>query len=206
VFVHGSGCGAQIWDGWPAYLAGRTVDALDLQEGLDPGRASMEDYAAAVRRGVRRAPPSAGVAVVAWSMGGLVAMLAVQEVPVDLLVLMDPSAPSQLRTCEDLPPAGGVYAPYAEFPHPPELVPRPESTLASRQRSNGIDIPRLPDRTCVVSSYEAPWPRAAGLAKHYGTRHLAMPRHDHFEIVLAEDAIATIVAAVLPPRQPKTTT
>src|SRR5439155_1198840 len=86
-----SAAGAELFDGWAESFPGVETIAVDLQDGLDVARASMADYAAAIVRAA--AGRSRPLAVCAWSLGGLAAMLAAAELEPEALVLLEPSPP-----------------------------------------------------------------------------------------------------------------
>ena len=102
VLLHGAWHGAWFWDAWRPLLerAGRTIVAVDLpghgERRLAPerlARLSVADYARDLARtleGVARPR-----AVVAHSLGGLVA--AACDAPVDARVLIAPSPPADAR-------------------------------------------------------------------------------------------------------------
>lgn len=74
VLVHGAGSGPWVYSGWAASSPQLQVVAVDLQDGLDPGAATHEDYARAVVDACSTVPSP--FVLCGWSMGGLVAMQA----------------------------------------------------------------------------------------------------------------------------------
>ncbi|MDQ3915980.1 MAG: alpha/beta fold hydrolase, partial [Actinomycetota bacterium] len=84
VLVHGAGSGPWVFDAWVP-PAGLELVAVDLQEGLDVGSASMDDYSRVLVRRCERLPRPH--ALCGWSMGGLVAMMASEKVSPGALVL-----------------------------------------------------------------------------------------------------------------------
>jgi pimeloyl-ACP methyl ester carboxylesterase len=153
------------------------VDAVDLQAGLDVGRARMADYAAQV--------PAAD-AVVGWSLGGLAAMLAAQERPPGRLVLLEPSPPAEVQgRDESVVPRAGTFDPeevYGSFPA--GLAARPESTWARDERKRGISIPRLACPALVVYGDEFGEERGRAVAARYGAEEASFPGLDHWGLVL----------------------
>ena len=83
LLVHGAGSGPWIYDEWPASFPALRVAAVDLQEGIDVGRASMTDYAERVVAAARALPA-----------------------PVALPPLLLP-VPASLSPAPDAEPAGG---------------------------------------------------------------------------------------------------
>jgi hypothetical protein len=73
VFVHGYVCNRGMWNPWLARL--RKLDRAFVAVTLEPLFGSIDDYAPALERAVRRVEAATGLApvIVAHSMGGLVA-------------------------------------------------------------------------------------------------------------------------------------
>ncbi len=92
-------------------------------------------------------------ALLGWSMGGLVAMLAARRVEPDALVLLEPSPPGESADGEA--PEEGLYDPEEAYgPFPDGMRARPESRYARTERERGIPVASVPARTLVVSGDE----------------------------------------------------
>ena len=183
ILVHGAGSGPWVFDGWEQDLTETTPIAIDLQEGLDVASASMHDYADVV---IERARALDGpVALCGWSMGGLVAMMAVPAVRPSRLVLLEPSPPAEVQGRD--PGAAlvpGTFDPaeaYGVFPA--GMRARPESALARAERKRGISVPTLPCPTLVVHGDEFPEERGRALAALYGSELAYFPGRDHWDLV-----------------------
>jgi Alpha/beta hydrolase family len=115
LLVHGAGSGPRVFDGWPAsFPAGLRLETVDLHEGLDPAHATMAQYADAVARAAERLDRP--LVIVAWSMGGLAAMMAADCA--DGLVLPEASTPAEVQGVHrDVWSAPGVFDPEAESRH-----------------------------------------------------------------------------------------
>ena len=95
LLVHGAGSGPWVFDGWVEGFPHLRVVAPDLQQGLDVGGASMGDYTdRVVAEGRRLLKP---LALCGWSMGGLVAMMAVPKLDPESLILIEASAPGEVQ-------------------------------------------------------------------------------------------------------------
>ena len=190
---------AAVLVGWNGYLeveagdnsgGGGGVDpdarteAVDLQEGLDVARASMHDYAERVERSAEVLPRP--VAICAWSMGGLVAMMAAQRVEPDCLVLLEPSPPAEIQgTDPDVELDRGTFdgeASYGAFPA--GVRSRPESRLARAERKRGISVARLAGPALVISGREFAMERGRLVAERYGCDEVTFPELDHWGLVL----------------------
>jgi pimeloyl-ACP methyl ester carboxylesterase len=185
VLVHGAGSGPSVFDSWGNALSGLEVEAVDLHAGVDDvARATMGEYAAFVAARVSEARRP--VALIGWSMGGLVAMLVTRSTKVDRLVLIEPSPPAEVQGADPhVASPRGTYDPeevYGEFP--PGITSRPESALARAERKRGITVPSLDCPTLVVSGGEFPRMRGHLIAETYGAEHLAFPDLDHWGLVL----------------------
>ena len=178
VALHGAGSGPWVFDGW--HLQGHELEAVDLQAGLNVAAASMLNYEAVATRacdGVERP-----FALLGWSMGGLVAMMAVRRVEPDALVLLEPSPPDGRDPNARL--AEGVYDPQEVYgPFPEGVRSRPESLYARAERLRGIPVPSLPARTLVVSGDEFADERGT-VARRFGAEELHAPGLDHWALVL----------------------
>lgn len=193
VLLHGAGSGPEVFAKWPAAFPGCRLIAVDMQAGLDASRASMEDYRDVVERVVESLPRPR--ALCGWSMGGLVAMMAAQRLDVDQLVLMEPSAPSEVQGTNDgVEMAIGTFDPqevYGAFAS--AVTPRPESRFARSQRKAGISIPTLPRCTLVVYGEEFRGSRGVDIVQRYGCEALYVPGTTHLDLVL--DARMPILVA-----------
>ncbi|HEX2295030.1 MAG TPA: alpha/beta hydrolase [Actinomycetota bacterium] len=181
VVVHGAGSGPWVFEGW-AHDSIEIV-AVDLQRGLDPATASMEDY----RRAVVDACAAARrpVALCGWSMGGLVAMTAARDADVAALVVLEPSAPSEVQGTHDVADVTGTFDPeetYGAFPS--GVAARPESARARADRKRGISVPRLPRRSLVVYGDEFADDRGRAVARCYGIEEAHFPGLGHWDLVL----------------------
>jgi pimeloyl-ACP methyl ester carboxylesterase len=184
VLVHGSGSGPWIFDGWRDAFGDVELVAPDLQEGLDPARATMADFAEAVVRAALGLPRP--LAVCGWSLGGLAAMAAAERVRPDRLVLLEPSAPAETAgTDPAVPLEQGLLDPEATYgSFPPGQRARPDSLLARAERRRGISVPTLPCPTLVVHGDELPDERGAAIAAYYGAEELHLPDAGHWDLVL----------------------
>ena len=198
LLVHGAGSGPWVFDGWPAsFPAGLRLETVDLHEGLDPAHATMAQYADAVARAAERLDRP--LVVVAWSMGGLAAMMVADRA--DGLVLLEASAPAEVQGVHrDVRPAPGVFDPEAEYgAFPSGVRARPESALARAERKRGISVPELRPPTLVVYGDEYAEERGRRLVARYGAHELALPGKSHWDLVRdpeAVHAIATRIAAL----------
>jgi pimeloyl-ACP methyl ester carboxylesterase len=129
------------------------VEAVDLQEDLEVGAASMDDYSAAVVNaadGLLRP-----LALVGWSMGGLVVLMASEQVEPDRVVLLEPSPPGELKgrtpRSRFRREHSTVNPSTARFPrgflHGPNLRAHPE-------RRRGVYVPSVARPTLVLRGRE----------------------------------------------------
>jgi pimeloyl-ACP methyl ester carboxylesterase len=197
LLVHGAASGPWVFDRWLDRLTGARTEAVDLQEGLDVAHASMRDYADRLAWAAEALPRP--LAICAWSMGGLVAMMAAARVEPACLVLLEASPSAEIRgTDPEVELAHGTFdgeATYGAFPV--GVRSRPESALARAERKRGISVPRLPGPTLVVSGREFPRERGRVLAEAYECDELAFPELDHWGLVLdgrVSDAIGRHLA------------
>ncbi len=153
----------------------------------------MRDYAAAIERAAAALPRP--LTVIAWSMGGLAAMLAAP--PVDLLVLLEPSPPGELQGFRpELALVQGTFDPeraYGAFP--PGVRARPESALARAERKRGISVAALHQPALVVYGDEFLRERGQNLARLYGAAELHLPGKTHWDLVRDEEAVAAVAQA-----------
>ncbi|HYP23628.1 MAG TPA: alpha/beta fold hydrolase [Actinomycetota bacterium] len=181
MLVHGAGSGPWVFESWTH--PSLDVVAVDLQEGLDPASASMDDYAEVVAGPCRDAAPPVGLC--GWSMGGLVAMTAAEPAGVEALVVLEPSPPAEVQGTTDAPDATGTFDPeevYGSFPA--GVRSRAESSRARADRKRGISVPRLPLRTLVVYGDEFEQDRGRDLARFYGVEEAHFPGLTHWDLVL----------------------
>jgi hypothetical protein len=143
----------------------------------------MLNYEAAVAcaAGLLRAP----VVLVGWSMGGLVSMMAAHRIPLEALVLLEASPPSEVQGFEGtVAREPGTFDPEAVYGgFPSGIAARPESSLARAERKQGVSVPSLPPRTLVVSGREFPEPRGSRLAAYYDVDLLEFPDASHWDLV-----------------------
>jgi pimeloyl-ACP methyl ester carboxylesterase len=173
-----------VFDGWLSTFPTLTVEAVDLQEGLTVEQASMSDYADRVVAAACGMPGL--VAICGWSMGGLVALQAAQEVEPHSVVLLEGSAPAEVQGCNpDVQLAGGVVDPEAEYgKFPAGIAARPESLLARAERKRGISVPSLPCPSLVIAGADFPKERGRFMADLYGSEFVEFPQLRHFDLVL----------------------
>jgi pimeloyl-ACP methyl ester carboxylesterase len=192
IAVHGAGSGPWVFDTWLGWFSAARFVAPDLQEGLDPARATMGGYARRVERAAVGA--EAPLLLVGWSMGGLVAMMAAQSIRPDAIVLLEPSPPAEVA---GLQPAvairPGSFDPEQAYgPFPPGVRARPESAVARSERARGISVPRLRCPSLLVSGAEFPDERGSAVAAFYGSHHECFPTLDHWDLVLRPEVRETI--------------
>jgi pimeloyl-ACP methyl ester carboxylesterase len=194
VLVHGAGSGPEVFAGWNESLAGLSVVAVDLQDGLDVPRASMADYARSLV--VATAALERPLVLCGWSMGGLVALAAARDIDPTRLVLLEASPPAEIQGSDDtIVPRPGVFDPeevYGVFP--PGIVPRPESQLARDERKRGISVPFVRCPTLVVCGDEFPEERGTRVAGLYDADLRRFPGLDHWALVLRPEVRDSIAA------------
>jgi pimeloyl-ACP methyl ester carboxylesterase len=196
LLVHGAGTGPWIFEGWSDTFPPEVLHAVDLHEGVDVGRASMADYQAVMERFA--ASLSAPVAVIAWSMGGLVAMMAAEAIRPACLVLLEPSAPAEIQGHDPGARAEeGTFDPeevYGRFPV--GFRSRLESSKARAERKAGISVPLFPCPSVVVATREFSQERGRLVAEYYGSQELTFPDLDHWDLV-TQPHVRTSIAAHL---------
>jgi ribosomal protein S18 acetylase RimI-like enzyme/pimeloyl-ACP methyl ester carboxylesterase len=196
ILVHGAGNGPWVFHEWPSAFPGSRVIGPDLLEGLNPRHASMEDYANRVVESSFHAERP--LAVVAWSMGGLVAMTVAPRIRPDALVLLEPSPPAETQGFHpDVALASGTFDPeetYGVFPR--DIPKRPESARARSERKRGISVPEITCPTLFVSSGEFVEDRGRTLAAHYQGQHMVFAELRHWDLVL-DPHVRRFVASVL---------
>jgi len=186
LLVHGAASGPWIFDAWGDTFPELELEAVDLHAGLNIAEASMSNYVKIAERAADWLPRPLGVC--GWSMGGLVAMLAVNHARPDWLVLLEPSPPAEVqRVDRTVGPRSGTYAgesAYGTFPA--GVRSRPESSLARAERKRGLSVAQLDCPTLVVYGHEFADERGRAVARYYGAEELSLPALDHWELVLDE--------------------
>ncbi len=198
LLVHGSGSGPWAFDGWATAFPGIRVEAVDLQQGLDVAHATIEDYARAVVRAAASLPRP--LAIVGWSLGGLVSLVAAGRVRPDTLVLLEASPPLEVQGLRaEITVAPGTFDPIeAGSTAPPGMRVRRESSLAMGQRDRGVSVPSLPDATSTLVVYGDTFRHDRGpmLAAHLGADELDAGAATHWDLV-RDEALRDRVAAWL---------
>jgi pimeloyl-ACP methyl ester carboxylesterase len=183
LLVHGAASGPWVFEGWAETFPETDVYAVDLQAGLNIAEASMQNYEAAVTAAAGLLPRP--LAVCAWSMGGLAAMMAARRAEPDALVLLEPSPPREVQGfAETVPLEAGTFdggEVYGGFPK--GIRSRHESLLARAERKRGISVPSLPAQTLVVSGCDFAEERGAAIAALYDIEQLAFPEAGHWDLV-----------------------
>ncbi len=194
LLVHGAANGPWVFDGWPPSFRGPSVQAVDLHEGLDVARATMAAYAAAVERSAAGLPRP--LALVGWSMGGLVALMAAASLKPSRLILLEPSPPAEIQGFDpELEPEPGVFdgeEVYGDFP--PGVRSRPESVLARGERKCGISVPSLRCPSLAVFGDEFEQDRGRAIAALYGSDALHFAGMNHWDLVLDPRVPASVAA------------
>ena len=204
VLAHGATSGPWVFDGWAALWPDDDVRIPDLHAGLDVAHATMSDYADRVLAEVGDKPvPDQQLVLCGWSMGGLVAMMAALRCKPSALVVIEPSAPSQIDGGDpNWPVEPGTYdAEFAYGPSWPGMLHRPESLLARGERKRGISVPTLPCPMLVVAGHDYLETRGRQVAEHYGAEFMEFPTLGHFQLVVeprVRVAIAEWVNSVSP--------
>jgi pimeloyl-ACP methyl ester carboxylesterase len=192
LLVHGAGSGPWVFEGWSDAFPQAVLHPVDLHEGVDVARASMADYQAVLEEFA--ASLSRPIAVIAWSMGGLVAMMATSAIRPACLVLLEPSAPAEILGRKPGTTAGpGTFDPEVVYgPFPRGIRPRPDSSTARAERKAGISVPRLTCPSVVASSSEFADERGRLVAERYGSQELAFPELVHWDLVTRPEVRAAI--------------
>ena len=192
VLVHGAGSGPWVFDGWAGNLSGFTLHTVDLHEDLDVASASMTDYRDRVVAAMKAI--GAPVALCGWSMGGLVALMATQELVPSALVLIEPSPPGEVQGFHpESPLERGTFDPedvYGRFPA--SVASRPESSLARGERKQGISVPEVPCPTLVISGDEFRSDRGDPVASFYEAEHRYFEDLDHWGLLTSSEVRAAI--------------
>ncbi len=190
--MHGAGSGPWVFDGWSDTFPDADLDPVDLHAGLNVAEASMLNYEAEVACGAGLlARP---LALVAWSMGGLAAMMAAHRIEPDVLILLEPSPPGEVQGFDQgVAVEPGTFDPEDVYgPFPEGVQSRPESQLARAERKRGISVPSLPGRTLVVAGRDFPDERGSAVAAQYGAELLEFPEAGHWDLVLDAQIRAAI--------------
>ncbi|MDP9295316.1 MAG: alpha/beta hydrolase, partial [Actinomycetota bacterium] len=118
LLVHGAGSDPTVFGSWMDRFAACRCVRIDLQRSHSADGATMRDYADAVVSDGRSLPRP--LALCGWSMGGLVAWMAVEELRPDALILIEPSPPAQVQgSYPGIPSEHGTFDPkevYGPFP------------------------------------------------------------------------------------------
>lgn len=196
LLVHGAGSGPWVYEGWAESFPGITVSSVDLQEDLDVATASHAEYTAKVAGAAAALP--APVALLGWSMGGLVVLQAAEHVLPHSLILLEPSPSAEVQGFNpDVPIGHGTFDPEVVYgPFPPRIRSRAESARARAERKRGISVPRLPCPSLVVYGDEFREERGKAVARLYGSDELDFPGLDHWQLVL-DPAVRPRIAAWL---------
>lgn len=191
VLVHGATGDPSTFDPWLPRLDGLHVRVPDLQEGLDVAHATTADYVRAVRAEQGDGP----VVVVGFSMGGLVAMRAVEPgarrptADVRGLVLLEPSVPLEVGGGDaDVVPVPGTYG--AEVYG--GTGGRPESAFARAERQRGVSVPDVDVPLLVVGGADHTHDRSRPVARRYGGE-LVTFRLRHGALVTDAAAVDVVV-------------
>jgi pimeloyl-ACP methyl ester carboxylesterase len=198
LLVHGAGSGPWIFDDWSECFPSLRVAAVDLQQGLDVGSASMADYAERVVSAARALPRP--VALCGWSMGGLVVLQAAVNVRPHSLILIEASPPGEIQGFNpDVEIAAGTFDPEAVYgPFPAGVPARPDSSLARAERRRGISVPSLPCPSLVIYGDEFRDDRGRAIADLYDATERDFAGLDHWGLVRdrrVRVAIADFLAA-----------
>ena len=183
LLIHGAGSGPWVFEGWvDSFSPAAKLIPVDLQDGIEVSRATMEDYVDQVviaAGGIHDRP-----VLVGWSMGGLVAMMAAARLRASKLVLIEPSPTAEIvgEHPEVEIPESGTYG--AEvYGGLGGLSERPDSAVARAQRERGISIPELPFKTLVISGDDFPEVRGSLLAARSHADEMYYAGYDHVRLV-----------------------
>jgi pimeloyl-ACP methyl ester carboxylesterase len=160
------------------------ITAIDLQEHVNVACASMTHYAdRVVAAAVGMEQP---VAIVGWSMGGLVVMLAVQRLQPHSVILLETSPSLEIQGSNlDVELVEGVFDPEAVYgSFPVGMQARPESSLARAERKRGISVPSLPCPALVIYGEEFRRQRGEAIAHYYHTAANFFQGCSHWDLVL----------------------
>jgi pimeloyl-ACP methyl ester carboxylesterase len=192
LLVHGAGSGPWIFEEWVDSFPTSSLHMVDLQHDSHIPR-SMNQYSLAIERAARDLPRP--LAIVAWSMGGLAAMMQAEALGPMCLVMLEPSAPAEVQGWEAIGSIDdrGTFDPEAAYgPFPSGVQSRPESSLARAERKAGISVPTLACPSLVVSGSEFPVERGSRVAAFYRSDELHFPGFDHWGLVCEHPVRAAI--------------
>ncbi len=220
ILVHGAASSSGIWRYWQAELAerGYASYALDLRghgQGTpcDLSHTSMHDYATDVRTlasQLERTP-----ALLGWSMGGLVSMMAAAAGAAVACVCLAPSTPAQ-TVDTSITLREGVFGPEeygitdrtaAEQPAMPDLDHEErvvafaalgnESRRARDERKAGIIVESMPCPLLIVTgTNDDQWPRERYESLWLDADYVAVEGASHWGLVLSRHAVAKAAPAV----------
>lgn len=197
LLVHGAGSGPWIFEEWADTFPASTLHAVDLQDDVRIRWASMRYYADAIGRAASSLPRP--FAVIAWSMGGLAAMMKADTLGAMCLVVMEPSPPAEIQGWHpsSLIVDPRTFDPEAVYgPFPRGIQSRPESSLAKAERNAGISVPTVPCPSVVVSGSDYAVERGSRVAAFYRSDELRFPRFDHWGLV-REYRVRAVIAGHL---------
>ncbi|MDQ3660373.1 MAG: alpha/beta hydrolase [Actinomycetota bacterium] len=184
MLVHGAGSGPWVFERWGVAFPGIEVVAIDLHDGLDVSRTSMQDYARSLvdaSTGLRTP-----LFVCGWSMGGLVALMASASLELAGLILIEPSPPAELQGFDETHELRkGAFDPeqaYGAFPA--GIKSRWESQLARDERKRGVTVPSVTCPCLVVWGDEFATDRGRAVAGLYSAEGIPIPGADHWDLVL----------------------
>jgi pimeloyl-ACP methyl ester carboxylesterase len=198
LLVHGAGSGPWAFAGWEDTFRDAQVVAVDLQAGVDVARASVADYAGAVVRAASELPRP--LALVGWSLGGLVALVAAHRIEPATLVLLDASPPLEVQGLRDVEPQVGTFDPVEHGAQlPPGMRHRRESSFAMGQRDRGVSASPLPIATRVLVVYGAALKHDRGpvLAAYLAADELDAGDATHWDLVRSTALRGQIAAWLL---------
>ncbi len=194
------------WSCWAPDLRGHGASTA-----VDMRFVSMLDYLEDIKGVVRdhmQQPP----VLVGWSMGGLLAAMAAEQVEVAACIMLAPSPPKQVLGDIDNDAVDQIpvlidprtYGIDAADPHgSPALSELPphervrvassvhdDSGLARRERKRGIAVERLTAPSLVIAGEQdtaIPFADSQATAKHLGAEFLRVPDAGHWGLVLGND-------------------
>jgi pimeloyl-ACP methyl ester carboxylesterase len=183
LLVHGAGRDPSVFEGWPDSFPGLCVATVDLQQELDVGSASMADYAERVVSAARALPQP--VSLCGWSMGGLVVLQAAASARPHSVILIEASPPGEVQGFNaEVELIYGAFDPEAVYgTFPPDVSPRPESSLARAERKRGIPVPSLPCRSLVIYGDDFREERGSAIVRLYGSDERDFPGLGHWDLV-----------------------